>query len=77
MTVLRLLVVTLVSFALNAPPAHAQTLDLPSLGDAAGEELPPAMERRLGEQIMLQVRRDPTYLADPESTEYLTNLAYR
>ena len=77
MTAFRLLVVALLSFALNAPPARAQTPDLPSLGDAASDELPPAMERRLGEQIMLQVRRDPAYLADPESTEYLNNLAYR
>ncbi|MGZ8253755.1 MAG: M48 family metallopeptidase [Burkholderiaceae bacterium] len=77
MTAFRLLVVALVSFALNAPVGHAQMQDLPSLGDAAGEELPPAMERRLGEQIMLEVRRDPTYLPDPESTEYLNNLGYR
>ena len=77
MTVLRLFVVALVSFALNAPPARAQSPELPSLGEAGGEEFPPAMERRLGEQIMLEVRRDPTYLPDPESTEYLNNLGYR
>ena len=77
MKVFRFLVVALVSFALNAPLARAQSHDLPSLGEAGGEELPPAIERRLGEQIMLQVRRDPTYLPDPESTEYLNNLGYR
>ena len=77
MTLLRLFVVALVSFALNAPPALAQSQDLPSLGEAGGEEFPPAVERRLGEQIMLEVRRDPTYLPDPESTEYLNNLGYR
>lgn len=77
MTVFRLLVVALVAFALNAPPAHAQPQDLPALGEAGGEELPPAMERRLGEQIMIEVRRDPTYLPDPESAEYLNNLGYR
>jgi predicted Zn-dependent protease len=75
--IFRLLVVALVSFALNAPFAHAQSPELPSLGDAGGEELPPALERRLGEQIMIEVRRDPTYLPDPESTEYLNNLGYR
>jgi len=75
--VFRFLVVALVSLALNAPIALAQSPDLPSLGEAGAEELPPAIERRLGEQIMLQVRRDPTYLADPESTEYLNNLGYR
>jgi predicted Zn-dependent protease len=76
-TVLRLLVVALVSFALNAPPALAQSQDLPALGEAGADELPPAVERRLGEQIMLEVRRDPSYLPDPESTEYLNNLGYR
>lgn len=76
MSVFRLFVIALVSFALNAPmPALAQ--DLPSLGDAGSEELPPLMERRLGEQIMLEVRRDPSYLPDPESAEYLNNLGYK
>lgn len=77
MKVFRFLVVVLVSFALNAPYVSAQSPDLPSLGEAGGEELPPAVERRLGDQLMLQVRRDPTYLPDPESTEYLNNLGYR
>ncbi|MDQ3188129.1 MAG: peptidase, partial [Pseudomonadota bacterium] len=63
--------VLLVAFALNAPPTLAQSIDLPSLGDAGSEELSPATERRLGEQIMLEVRRDPSYLADTETSEYL------
>ena len=77
LTVFRFLVVALVSFALNAPLALAQPPELPALGEAGADELPPAMERRLGEQIMLEVRRDPEYLPDPESTEYLNNLGYR
>jgi predicted Zn-dependent protease len=76
-TVFRLFVVGLVSFALNAPQAFAQSQSLPSLGDAGAEDLPPAVERRLGEQIMQEVRRDPAYLPDPESTEYLNDLGYR
>jgi predicted Zn-dependent protease len=75
--VLRFLVVALCSFALNAPFARAQSVDLPTLGEAGADELPPAVERRLGEQIMQEVRRDPTYLPDPESVEYLNNLGYR
>lgn len=81
---LRSSVVLLMSFVLAAPlalPARAQspapTLDLPILGEAGGEDLPPAMERKLGEQIMAQVRRDPDYLADPESTEYINYIGYR
>lgn len=73
----RLFVILLVSLVLNAPHAAAQTIDLPSLGDAGGEELPPATERRLGEQIMLEVRRDPDYLADTETSEYLNHLGYQ
>jgi predicted Zn-dependent protease len=77
LTAFRLLVVALVSLGLNAPPVRAQPQELPSLGEAAGEELPPALERKLGEQIMLEVRRDPGYLPDAESTEYLNSLGYK
>jgi predicted Zn-dependent protease len=74
---LRFAVIALVAFALCAPPVPAQTPDLPSLGDAGSEELPPAVERRLGEQIMIEVRRDPSYLPDGETSEYLNNLGYK
>jgi predicted Zn-dependent protease len=73
----RFAVILLAAFALNAPPAMGQSQDLPSLGDAGGEDLPPAIERRLGEQIMIEVRRDPSYLPDAESSEYLNNLGYK
>ncbi len=77
MRTFRLLVVILTAFVLNAPPALAQSIDLPSLGDAGSEVLPPATERRLGEQIMLEVRRDPNYLPDTETSEYLNHLGYQ
>jgi len=77
----RLLTVLLVSLTLNAPVglpgALAQTPNLPTLGDVDSEDLTPAVERRLGEQIMREVRRDPAYLADPESTEYINYLGYQ
>lgn len=61
-----------------APPVAAQgSIQLPALGEVAGDQLTPAAERRLGEQIMLEVRRDSSYLPDPESTEYLNALGYR
>ncbi len=77
MRIFRLFVVILAGFALNAPPALAQSIDLPSLGDAGSEELSPAIERKLGEQIMLEVRRDPQYLSDTETSEYLNHLGYQ
>jgi predicted Zn-dependent protease len=73
----RLLAIAIVSLALNAPVARAQGLDLPALGEAGAEELPPALERRIGEQVMLQVRADPSYLSDAETAEYLNNLGYQ
>jgi predicted Zn-dependent protease len=78
----RRLIVTLLCCALAAPggafsPVRAQTINLPSLGDTAADELSPANERRLGEAIMREARRDPTYLPDPDTTEYLNALGYK
>lgn len=53
-------------------PAFAQTL--PSLGDTEREELSPLMERKLGEQIMKEIRRNRDYLDDEPLQEYLANL---
>ena len=77
---LRLSIVLLLGFVLAAPvalPARAQSIELPALGEAGSEELSPAQERRIGEQIMAQIRRDPDYLSDPESTEYINHLGYQ
>ena len=58
-------------------PAFAQSSraaqNLPSLGDTEREELSPAMERKLGEQIMSEIRRDRDYLDDAPLLEYLNN----
>ncbi|HTN66859.1 MAG TPA: M48 family metalloprotease [Burkholderiaceae bacterium] len=53
-------------------PAFAAE-SLPILGDAAGGELSPLMERKLGEEIMHDIRRDPDYLDDAPLLEYLNN----
>lgn len=50
---------------------------LPDLGDAAQSDFSPAMERRIGESIMLEIRRDPAYLDDPEISSYLNRLGNR
>jgi predicted Zn-dependent protease len=78
----RRLIVTIVSCALAAPagvvgPLHAQTSSLPALGDVAADDLSPANERRLGEAIMIEARRDPAYLADPDTEDYLNALGFR
>ena len=60
-------------FAASTSPS-ALDLNLPSLGTAAGAELSPADEYELGKQLMTQVRADPTYMSDPETSEYLNRL---
>jgi beta-barrel assembly-enhancing protease len=59
------------SVALTPSAAHAQSL--PSLGDTARGELSPLMERRLGEAIMHDIRRDRDYLDDAPLLEYLND----
>jgi len=52
--------------------------DLPELGEAASEELSLAAEKRIGQQIMNDIRwREPSYLDDPEIEGYLNQLGGR
>nr|WP_269106812.1 M48 family metalloprotease [Massilia sp. TS11] len=64
------------SLALAAPagPAAPQQAELPQLGDAAREDLTPVLERRLGEEIMRDIRRDRDYLDDDVLIEYLNQI---
>lgn len=55
-----------------SPAAEAQ--NLPTLGDTSREELSPLMERKLGEQIMNSVRRDPDFMEDGPVSDYLNRL---
>jgi len=54
-------------------PALAQ-VRLPALGESASEDLNIGAERRVGEQIMREGRRDPAYLDDPVLVEYIQSL---
>lgn len=56
---------------------YAQNYNLPNLGAAGGSALSPMQERQLGEEIMVEVRSDPTYLNDPETIDYLMRLGYK
>jgi predicted Zn-dependent protease len=56
-----------------APPAPAQNR-LPALGDAAAEDFGVGTERRIGEQIMREIHRDPDYIDDPVLLEYLQSV---
>ncbi len=67
------IVLALVSPVLIAPSLlYAQ--NLPNLGGTDGEELSPLMERRLGEQVMNNIRRDPDYMEDAPTLDYLNQL---
>lgn len=58
-------------FAVAPHPGAAQTL--PALGDTEREGLSSLMERKLGEQIMRDIRHDPDYLDDGPLLEYLND----
>jgi predicted Zn-dependent protease len=59
-----------------APPAAAQPL--PELGDASATTVSPQMERRIGENVMREIRyQDPAYVDDPEVSDYLQRLGQR
>ena len=58
---------------LPAAPAQAQN-NLPSLGDSSSEDFGIGTERRVGEQIMREIRRDPDYIDDPVLFEYLLSV---
>lgn len=62
-----------------APTPRAQSaeigdLNLPALGESASEEFNLGAEKRLGEQVMREIRRDPDYLDDPPLLEYLQSI---
>lgn len=55
----------------------AQPVGIPSMGSASAVELSPALEATLGAAIMEEGRRDPSYIADPDVSQYLTNMGRR
>lgn len=54
-------------------PAQSVSQNLPSLGGTERADLSPYMERKLGEQIMHDIKRNPDYLDDGPLLEYLNN----
>lgn len=60
-----------------AAPVMAQPSGLPSLGAASSADLSPALERALGDSIIAQGRRDPTFVHDAEINQYLNDMGIR
>ena len=72
----RVLTALVLAFASPAMIASGglQAQNLPNLGGTDGEELSPLMERRIGEQVMNNIRRDPDYVDDLAVLDYLNLL---
>jgi beta-barrel assembly-enhancing protease len=79
----RLLLAAALATALPAPPLWAQPstrsenggdVRLPSLGESAGDDFSVGTERRLGEQIMAEIRRDPAYMDDPLLLDHIQSM---
>src|SRR5690625_1337445 len=56
---------------------RAQPVGIPSIGSASSAELSPAIEAVLGDAIMEQGRRDPTYIDELYINQYLTDTGQR
>jgi len=74
-----LLLTAALALPLQGLPAYAAAPDtssvrLPALGESAAADFDVSTERRLGEQIMGEIRRDPDYLDDPTLLAYLQTL---
>ncbi|MCF8152074.1 MAG: M48 family metalloprotease [Burkholderiaceae bacterium] len=67
----------LLGFGILAAAPLSVAEGLPDLGEAAQTDFSPAMERKIGESVMLEIRRDPAWLGDPEVNSYLNRLGSR
>ena len=71
-----LLLPVCVSMAGWAPAAYAE--GLPDLGESAQADLPPQMEKRIGADVMRDIRlHEAAYLDDPEVSEYLNTIGHK
>lgn len=71
---MRVLAVVLAAvLVLPALPLQAQ-VRLPALGESASDDLGVNAERRIGDSIMREARRDPEFLDDPVLQDYLDGL---
>lgn len=62
------------SWAQGVSPVSPLPNQLPTLGDPAGQDFGIGTERKLGDEIMREIRADPDYLDDPVLLEYLQSL---
>jgi beta-barrel assembly-enhancing protease len=70
----RLLAAVLAAAIALPVPAQNANVRLPALGESASDDLSVANEKRIGDQIMREGRRDPTYLDDPVLLDYVLSI---
>ncbi len=68
-----LIIALVAALCMGAP--QAQTL--PDLGDISSAALSDQQERTIGNRIMREVYNDPSYVDDPELTDYITSVGQR
>lgn len=56
------------------PTVPQAQVRLPALGESVSDDFAVGTERRLGDQVMREVRRDPDYLDDPVLQAYLDSI---
>lgn len=77
-TLRRILPVLLIGLAgACPPPAAADPLALPTMGDPSGQALSPATETALGEAFMQQLLATTELVEDPELDRYIADLGAR
>lgn len=69
--------VAIIAFALTAPFAFAQNVELPDIGSSAGTILSPDEERRYGQRMLYELRRIDLVLDDALVSDYVHALGYR
>lgn len=69
-----LLTASLVFTPMFLSVSAVEAQNLPALGDTSREDLPPAIERKIGDQVMSVIRRDPDFIDDAQVLEYLNRL---
>ena len=58
----------------HAQSSNAAGVRLPTMGDSVSEDLDVAAERKLGDQVMREIRRDPDVLDDPLLLAYIQSI---
>lgn len=77
MTVLNRFFIAIIAFCACLPSAFAGDIELPDIGASADRLASPDEERRYGESMLREFRRQNMVMEDPLVADYLRSLGYR